>query len=372
MTIKQIDQPYGNNKHDRSSDDDVNITENVGNLVNDGLIDKTLKRDQIQVYLKTNDKLSLKMAAMSEGGFISDDLRLRVWFKIAGVNWKLLPQLSDETIQNNGFYRQVILDVDRSLKRFPPSVHEAKRILYQDSLTKMIIRVLYHNPNLHYYQGYHDICLTFLLMMDEERAFNLVDRVSNTHLKYFMEETMNTTSNHLQIIYLILCREDPRLHNYLVRSEVGTIFCLSWVITWFSHVLNDFDDITRLFDCFISCHFLMPIYLTTSILLYKSEQIQYVDCDMASMHQFLAKLPEKERLPFDRLIMDTLHLSVKYPPYETLDQQNELHQKVFNDDPKPRIMYKVVNFFRKNVFSITFVVLVGALIFQMYTEYSYL
>lgn len=334
-------------------------------------IRRATKRMNIQTYLDENDKLSLKSTAFSCGGFLDNDLRILVWPKLLDIDQTPLPSFSQETLKSNEFYRQVILDVDRSLKRFPPSVHEEKRILYQDSLTKMIIRVLCCNPSLHYYQGYHDICLTFLLMMEEEVAFKIVNKVSNSHLKYFMEETMTCTSNHLQIIYLILKDEEPKLHDYLTRSEVGTIFSLSWVITWFSHVLSDFDDITRLFDFFISSHFLMPIYLSVSILLYKREKIYTIDCDMASMHKYLTGIPHNEKLPFDKLVMDTLALSAKHPPGDTLNRQNEIQQQALKGDPKTEVKQnKSFQFIRQNVFSITFVVLVGAIFYQLYSEYS--
>ncbi len=53
------------------------------------------------------------------------------------------------------------------------------------------------------------------------------------------------------------------MHNF--RSEVGTIFCLSWLITWYGHVLNDFRHIVRLYDFFMACHPLMPIYLAAAV-----------------------------------------------------------------------------------------------------------
>ncbi|KAH9389712.1 hypothetical protein TYRP_007259 [Tyrophagus putrescentiae] len=378
MTIGQPDQKlhYGHAAH--HADDPLN-----GDFVNEhGIIDQK-EVDETNIYVEAklnkvlqniadNDLISLKAAAASPGGFglFDREIRLKAWYKLTNVDEKTLPSLSEEDTQRNNFYRQVILDVDRSLKRFPPSVHEAKRLLYQDSLTRMIIRVLSHNPRLHYYQGYHDICLTFLLMVDEETAFRLVNRVSNTHLCYYMEETMHTTSNHLQIIYWILNLEDQELHDYLLRSEVGTIFSLSWVITWFSHVLGNFDDIARLFDYFISSHFLMPIYLTVSILLYKKDDIQQIDCDMASMHQYLTNIPQRERLPFDKLVDDSLRLAVKHPPEDTLATQKALQEKALSGEEEPTAVESTLLFIRRNVFSITFVVFVGAMIYQLYSEYS--
>lgn len=49
------------------------------------------------------------------------------------------------------------------------------------------------------------------------------------------------------------------------RAEVGTIFALSWLITWFGHVLSDFRHVVRLYDFFLACHPLMPIYFAAVV-----------------------------------------------------------------------------------------------------------
>lgn len=52
---------------------------------------------------------------------------------------------------------------------------------------------------------------------------------------------------------------------FLCRAEVGTIFALSWLITWFGHVLPDFRQVVRLHDFFLACHPLMPIYFAAVV-----------------------------------------------------------------------------------------------------------
>ena len=49
------------------------------------------------------------------------------------------------------------------------------------------------------------------------------------------------------------------------RSEVGQLFALSWLITWFGHVLRNFDTIVRLYDFFLATHPLMPVYLSAAV-----------------------------------------------------------------------------------------------------------
>lgn len=52
-------------------------------------------------------------------------------------------------------YEQVVLDVNRSLKRFPPGMDDDVRLSLQDQLVELIMRVLVRNRDLHYYQVSH-------------------------------------------------------------------------------------------------------------------------------------------------------------------------------------------------------------------------
>lgn len=49
------------------------------------------------------------------------------------------------------------------------------------------------------------------------------------------------------------------------RAEVGTVFALSWLITWYGHVLTDFHHTLRLFDFFLASHPLMPVYFAAAV-----------------------------------------------------------------------------------------------------------
>ena len=69
------------------------------------------------------------------------------------------------------------------------------------------------------------------------------------------------------------------------QSEVGTIFALPWLITWFGHVLPDYSDVVRLYDFFLSEPPLMPVYLAAAIVLHRGKEVlATATCDMASVH----------------------------------------------------------------------------------------
>ncbi|XP_058819435.1 TBC1 domain family member 20 [Topomyia yanbarensis] len=254
-----------------------------------------------------------RLFAKSEYGLINDDLRRKVWPLLVGVDPNLVdPAPSLEELNSHPEYNQVVLDVNRSLKRFPPGIPYEQRVALQDQLTVLILRVIIKYPHLKYYQGYHDVAITFLLVVGEEVAFHVMEILSTNHLVECMQETMEPTQKRLMFIYPLIRRENATLCNYLERSTVGTLFALPWYLTWFGHSLNSYRSVVRLYDYFLASDFLLPIYVTSAIVLYRQNEIFQEDCDMASLHCLLSQLPED--LPFEYLLKNAEELYRKYPP----------------------------------------------------------
>ncbi|XP_018611160.1 TBC1 domain family member 20 [Scleropages formosus] len=261
------------------------------------------------------DVATLRRMAISEGGLLSDEIRRKVWPKLLNVQMDNLPEKPGEELRvNNKDYNQVLLDVRRSLRRFPPGMPDEQREGLQEELIDIILHVLQRNPQLHYYQGYHDIVVTFLLVVGERLATILVEKLSTHHLRDFMDPTMDNTKHILNYLMPIIDRVNPEVHDFMQQAEVGTIFALSWLITWFGHVLSDFRHVVRLYDFFLACHPLMPIYFAAVIVLYREEEVLECECDMASVHHLLSQIPQD--LPYELLISRAGDLFVQFPPSE--------------------------------------------------------
>ena len=67
---------------------------------------------------------------------------------------------------------------------FSVGMPDEQREGLQEELIDSILQVLQRNPQLHYYQGYHDIVVTFLLVVGERLATALVEKLSTHHLRY--------------------------------------------------------------------------------------------------------------------------------------------------------------------------------------------
>ncbi|XP_053556256.1 TBC1 domain family member 20 [Bombina bombina] len=271
------------------------------------------------------DVAALRRMAISEGGLLTDQIRYQVWPRLLNVSMEDLPLPPGPELRvDNKDYQQVLLDVRRSLRRFPPGMPLAEREDLQEQLIDIILQVLKQNPQLHYYQGYHDIVVTFLLVVEGPLATVLVDKLSTHHLRDFMDPTMDNTKHILNYLMPIIELVNPTLHDFMQRAEVGTIFALSWLITWFGHVLSDFRHVVRLYDFFLACHPLMPIYFAAVIVLHREAEVMECDCDMPSVHHLLSQIPQD--LPYETLISKAGDLFVQFPPSELSREAAQQHQ----------------------------------------------
>ncbi|NXI81295.1 TBC20 protein, partial [Rhipidura dahli] len=291
--------------------------------------DATKKRKMTKIYQALNsdpiDVAVLRRMAISEGGLLTDEIRCKVWPKLLGVNTDDLPPLPGKELRENSKdYQQVLLDVRRSLRRFPPGMPDDQREVLQEELIDIILHVLERNPQLHYYQGYHDIVVTFLLVVGDRLATALVEKLSTHHLRDFMEPTMDNTKHILNYLMSIIDQVNPEVHDFMQSAEVGTIFALSWLITWFGHVLSDFRHVVRLYDFFLACHPLMPIYFAAVIVLHREQEVLDCECDMASVHHLLSQIPQD--LPYESLISRAGDLFVQFPPSKLTKEAAEAAQ----------------------------------------------
>jgi len=75
-------------------------------------------------------------------------------------------------------------------------------------------------------------------------------------------------------------------------SGIGTIFALPWLLSWFSHSLNQHIKVVRLFDYFLASPKDIILYVIAQLIHSRSEEILKADCDMASVHLVLSKVPD--------------------------------------------------------------------------------
>lgn len=198
-----------------------------------------------------------------------------------------------------------------------------------------------------------------------------------------MEETMHSTQMLLELIPVLLEKEDKELGYFLDSVDVGTIFSLSWVITWFSHILVNNRNVERLFDIFIATDYRLPVYFSVAILLHHRNQIIESEKDMAVVFQKLVNLFDDEsQFPFEALLKQGLELMDKYPPDSLINDQKRRMSLQRLKDEELRNLYaikqkKMINKGKssdllttikdnKVIIVASVIVAIGALSFQIY------
>ena len=263
----------------------------------------------------------------------------------------------NQAIKSHPSYEQVKLDVDRCagrlehirqrIDRAELTDHEIKcQRKFKNKLARLIIRLLIKKPDLHYYQGFHDVCLTYMTILGYKQAFERLDSVIDSHFAQFMRPTMLETQEFLALIPIIIGLHDHKIQDFLEQAEVGTIFALSWTITWFSHVIPDEHDVERIFkflEGFNDPHVIL--YLCAAIVIYKGEDLITLEPEMSSVHHYLCLIPRKEKLPIAQLLKTAEASFTKWPPElvrKKLDDHRRKKLQVHNYNLVTSLTHRVV------------------------------
>ena len=176
-------------------------------------------------------------------------------------------------------------------------------------LSSLITEVLRRYPYLCYFQGYHDICQVFLLVLDREWRARVVARLSVLRIRDFMLPTLGPTTSQLQLLPEIIGRADPKLCRHLAAVE--PFYALSGTLTMFAHNIEAYHDIARLFDVLIAREPVFSIYLFAQIIINRRDEVMDID-EPDMLHVILGKVPPN--LDLDALIIDSVALHDRYPP----------------------------------------------------------
>ncbi|KAH7314049.1 rab-GTPase-TBC domain-containing protein [Rhexocercosporidium sp. MPI-PUGE-AT-0058] len=262
----------------------------------------------------------LRVLAASKGGLVSDEVRQQAWPLLLGcehhkddikqasgaVDWKSLPRHQDED--------QVRLDVDRSFIYYPRDQTPRDLESRKAELSELITEVLRRQPYLSYFQGYHDICQVFLLVLEPQTRASAVAQLSALRIRDFMLPTFAQALMQLRLIPAILHTVNPKLRDHLSLTQ--PFFALSGTLTMYAHDIQEYGDISRLFDVLLAREAVFSVYMFAQIVLQRSDELFETPADEPEMlHSMLSKLPKP--LDIEALIANTIRLFEDHPP-ETL------------------------------------------------------
>ena len=225
-------------------------------------------------------------------------------------SWRNLPPHQDEA--------QVELDVNRAFIYYPSNQTPKQTLENKERLSDLITVVLRQNPYLHYFQGYHDICQVFLLVLSERESIDTVSRLSALRIRDYMLPNLAPALSQLRLIPSIIASANSELAGHL--STTQPFFALSGTLTMYAHDITSYSSITRLFDALISQPAIFSLYLFAQIVLNREEELLDTPADEPEMlHSILSKLPKP--LDLEGMIKGAAWLMHCFPP-ETLKGWN--------------------------------------------------
>ena len=266
-------------------------------------------------------------------GFGSSETRRKVWpmlvnsmteFESDVLSTTTTTSSSSQIVSFQKDSNVIEADVKRSMFQFdvtrPEVMSKSKRKKWRTCLRKTLIAACERGEQ-RYYQGLHDVASVFLLVCGDTKGRDVVVRLARTRLKDYMGPDLSTPLDLLQLIYPLLQCSDPDLYKYMDESQVGTVFALSWFLTWYSHNIERLDTISRMFDFILSCHPLSVVYIIVAMLRnLKLELKRTVPCDMASLIQYLRDAPSKicsKSTNMKRVLSDANNLLLRFPSFRT-------------------------------------------------------
>uniref|UniRef100_A0A6A7G6R8 TBC1 domain family member 20-like n=1 Tax=Hirondellea gigas TaxID=1518452 RepID=A0A6A7G6R8_9CRUS len=252
------------------------------------------------------------LRALAIEGFADDQLRRIAWPYLLGST-QLLHQDYSDSIYEHPYWDQVKKDIDRSLN-FDRARKDGDATLQasRGSLANIIHAIFSENPDLHYVQGFHDVCSVFFIVCGEHLGHRLSESLSKQHVRDSLRPNLDVVVEVLSLIFPLLKLADQAVHKFLDASKVGSFFALSWVLTWFAHNMKNFDDVVRLYDFFLASHPLMPVYFSVTVILDLKEDILALECEFSVLHGFFQQLPEK--IDVAGAIRRCVKLFTQFPP----------------------------------------------------------
>lgn len=172
---------------------------------------------------------------------------------------------------------------------------------------------------LSYFQGFHDISTVFLLVCGEHISGPCLEKMA----RYYLRDSIATDRLApmlmvLRLIHFVILQKDYGLAKFMADAGVEDgHYALSWVLTWFSHVIDSLDIVARLFDAFLASHPLLPMYLSASIVLRQRDNILQLPTEFSAVFGYLNRIHERHEYKMDEidaLLEDALALMDRYHP----------------------------------------------------------
>lgn len=217
-----------------------------------------IKKESSAEILQTNNKN--RIAECLDADQIDRD--------VARCTWHLL----------SGSQRARRLQMENKHRKKVHTILQRKQVRLSNFINLTLVQANANVPpedQLRYYQGFHDVASIFLSSlggggsgpiptsssqssplqmiassMGLALPSSVLGQVALSHFRDAMRSNFMQLQSALRLVlFPLLARFDPEVHNHLYYCDMEPFFALSWVITWFSHDIRDTGTTCRACLC---------------------------------------------------------------------------------------------------------------------------
>ncbi|KAL4475474.1 hypothetical protein ABPG72_013298 [Tetrahymena utriculariae] len=149
-----------------------------------------------------------------EQGFLNEENRKQIWPTLLEINLSKMPnqKIMNED-QQSKFYDQLKKDIDRSIAFLDSFQNEesSKIKKQQQKLFRILEGLMQKQPELQYYQGYHDVATLFLLIFGNTEGYYMTEKAANTFFRQAFQ-----FKNFLEVSKLQQCSISTKYINQLI------------------------------------------------------------------------------------------------------------------------------------------------------------
>ncbi|ETO04121.1 TBC1 domain family protein, partial [Reticulomyxa filosa] len=129
-------------------------------------------------------------------------------------------------------------DTLRSMHHFDVTKQydEKTRAKEQETLEKILHAIFCQNPDLHYTQGFHDICSVFYIVCGERLGRQLSVALAKRHMRDAVRENLTVYQYILKLLFPLIHLVDQQVFEFIQNSQV---FVIIGILLSFSSQLSE-------------------------------------------------------------------------------------------------------------------------------------
>merc|ERR1719499_25076 len=206
----------------------------VGEKITDPVVKKHVK--EITAALASKPVNVRELRRLARWGFVNNELRKQVWPHLLGVDLKKKTAVGEKEKKEHEWVRLIDMDIARSMGHFDLDevlTDEQKKVAREG--LKTMVNSIFEDPanqELHYIQGYHDVCTVFFRICGPDLGALLIDHLSKRHIRDTLRSDIGVLTSINNLLFPLIGLVDREVYQFLVKSEVSSTVAISWILTW--------------------------------------------------------------------------------------------------------------------------------------------